>query len=146
MKNSMVKLLAGVVVGSVGLSTLILTRRLKGPKSYYDRLPLIRLKNNAGMEVTISAVGAAITKCVVPDANGIKRDVVLGYAQSEEYVVSSSRQCMQATVIIKLHACSPGHTKQVAYSIIDPPHSSFPFSSPFIHPITKACTQHLALV
>mmetsp|Transcript_23343 Transcript_23343/g.59744 ORF Transcript_23343/g.59744 Transcript_23343/m.59744 type:complete len:386 (-) Transcript_23343:414-1571(-) len=86
MKVGLAKLLAGVFVGSVGFSALIWARRNKKPKGYYDSLPWITLRNNVGMEVTISAVGAAITKCLVPDANGNKKDIVLGYSHPEDYV------------------------------------------------------------
>ena len=58
------------------------------PRSWYEALPVFTLKNRLGMEVTISAVGASILKILVPDSKGRKADVVLGYEEVEDYVVS----------------------------------------------------------
>ena len=40
---------------------------------------LYRLSNDKGMEVCITNFGARVVSIVVPDRNGIRRDVVLGY-------------------------------------------------------------------
>ncbi|KAG1655182.1 hypothetical protein FOA52_004201 [Chlamydomonas sp. UWO 241] len=62
--------------------TRLITRR---PRSFYDELPLVKLSNKRGMEVHVSALGAAITKMVVPDKCGRGADVVLGYKDLETY-------------------------------------------------------------
>mmetsp|Transcript_17774 Transcript_17774/g.53277 ORF Transcript_17774/g.53277 Transcript_17774/m.53277 type:complete len:421 (-) Transcript_17774:346-1608(-) len=60
----------------------MVTRR---PASFYEALPLVKLINPAGMQVHISAMGAVITKMIVPDKSGRKADVVLGYEDVESY-------------------------------------------------------------
>jgi aldose 1-epimerase len=44
------------------------------------------LSNSAGMSVRIIALGAAIQSLSVPDRNGVREDVVLGYDSPREYV------------------------------------------------------------
>ena len=43
------------------------------------------LKNKNGMEVSVMDLGATIVSVLVPDRNGVKRDVVLGYDTPQEY-------------------------------------------------------------
>ena len=43
------------------------------------------LKNKNGMEVAVMDLGATIVSVFVPDKNGLKRDVVLGYDTPQEY-------------------------------------------------------------
>ena len=43
------------------------------------------LTNSKGAEVTLSSVGAAIVRVVVPDAKGHMDDVVLGYTDPHDY-------------------------------------------------------------
>lgn len=43
------------------------------------------LKNSKGMEAVVSDFGAALLKLYVPDKNGKKQDVVLGYETLEDY-------------------------------------------------------------
>ncbi len=43
------------------------------------------LKNKNGMEVTLLDMGAVIQSLIVPDKNGVKKDVMLGYDTLEEY-------------------------------------------------------------
>ena len=43
------------------------------------------LKNKNGMEVAVMDLGATIVSVLVPDKNGLKRDVVLGYDTPQEY-------------------------------------------------------------
>ncbi len=43
------------------------------------------ISNANGMSVTVSELGAIITEIIVPDKNGGKRDVVLGYDSAEPY-------------------------------------------------------------
>lgn len=46
---------------------------------------LYTLKNSKGMEITVSDFGAVLTKVLIPDSVGKKRDVVLGYGSLKEY-------------------------------------------------------------
>lgn len=64
-------------------SMMSMSRR---PPSWYEALPVFRLKNKKGMEVHITPIGAAITQLIVPDKHGKKSDVVLGYDDVETYV------------------------------------------------------------
>ena len=43
------------------------------------------LKNSNGMEVSVTNFGGRITSVVLADKNGIKRDVVLGFDNVEDY-------------------------------------------------------------
>ncbi len=43
------------------------------------------MKNDAGMEVTVTSFGGRITSILVPDRDGVKRDVVLGFDKVEDY-------------------------------------------------------------
>ena len=43
------------------------------------------LKNKNGMEVAVMDLGATIVSVLVPDREGVNRDVVLGYDTSQEY-------------------------------------------------------------
>lgn len=45
---------------------------------------MYKLHNNAGMEVTITNYGGRVTALVVPDKDGVKRDVVLGFDKVED--------------------------------------------------------------
>ena len=48
-------------------------------------IDLFTLQNKQGMELSITNFGAAIQSCLVPLANGKKRDIVLGYSSVEDY-------------------------------------------------------------
>ena len=48
-------------------------------------ITLVTLTNSKGAEVTLSSVGAAIVRVVVPDAKGHMDDVVLGYTDPHDY-------------------------------------------------------------
>jgi aldose 1-epimerase len=50
------------------------------------RVEAAELSNSAGMSVRIIALGAAIQSLTVPDRNGVREDVVLGYDSPREYV------------------------------------------------------------
>lgn len=43
------------------------------------------LKNKNGMEVAVMDLGATIVSVLVPDREGVNRDVVLGYDTPQEY-------------------------------------------------------------
>eukprot|EP00798_Chlamydomonas_sp_ICE-L_P019318 gene19318-25970_t len=64
-------------------SMLSMSRR---PASWYETLPVFSLKNKKGMEVHITPIGASIVQMIVPDKNGKKADIVLGYEDVESYV------------------------------------------------------------
>ena len=51
---------------------------------------LFTLKNRNGMEITVSDLGAVLTRVIVPDQEGQPRDVVLGYGSANEYRKNTS--------------------------------------------------------
>ena len=51
---------------------------------------LYTMTNENGMEVAVTTVGAAIVKLIVPDAEGKKADLVLGFDKAEDYLVNPS--------------------------------------------------------
>jgi len=61
-----------------------------------SRVEAAELSNSAGMSVRIIALGAAIQSLTVPDRNGTREDVVLGYDSPRDYL--AKRQYFGATV------------------------------------------------
>ena len=57
-----------------------------------------KLKNNAGMEVTVTNFGARIVSVVLPDKDGVKRDVVLGFDTVEEYYPENNQSDFGAAI------------------------------------------------
>lgn len=51
---------------------------------------LYTIKNSRGMEVAVTNIGAVIVKILVPDENGKKDDVVLGFDSGEKYYDNGS--------------------------------------------------------
>ncbi|KAJ9506097.1 hypothetical protein QJQ45_016582 [Haematococcus lacustris] len=90
MSQLAVRLAVAAVVTTTVTAIYLLKRfrRQQVKPSVYDQLPSLTLKNNHGMEVVISAMGAAIVRLTVPDRNGKKADVVLGYATPQEYATA----------------------------------------------------------
>ena len=56
------------------------------------------LRNSAGMEVAVTNFGARIVKILVKDAQGVPRDVVLGFDGVEEYLPENNRTDFGALV------------------------------------------------
>lgn len=54
-------------------------------KGTYGGFELFTLKNKNGMQADIISVGASIVNLIVPDKEGKMRDVMLGYANGEDY-------------------------------------------------------------
>lgn len=54
-------------------------------KGNYGGYELFTLKNKNGMQADILSVGASIVNLIVPDKDGKFRDVMLGYANGEDY-------------------------------------------------------------
>ncbi len=48
-----------------------------------------KLSNKSGMEVTITNYGGRVTALVVPDRDGVMRDVVLGFDKVEDYYLEN---------------------------------------------------------
>ena len=59
---------------------------------------LYGLRNSAGMEVAVTNLGARIVKILVKDAQGVPRDVVLGFDSVEEYLPENHRTDFGALV------------------------------------------------
>ncbi len=43
------------------------------------------LKNDAGMQVKVTPFGGRITSVILPDRDGVERDIVLGFDRVEDY-------------------------------------------------------------
>ncbi len=56
------------------------------------------LKNDAGMEVTITNFGGRISSVLVPDRDGVKRDVVLGFDKVEDYYPENHKSDFGASI------------------------------------------------
>jgi aldose 1-epimerase len=63
-----------------------ITRKPFGTGPDGEEVCLYTLRNNQGVEVSITNYGGAITTIKAPDRNGVFGDVVLGYDTLEEYV------------------------------------------------------------
>lgn len=53
-------------------------------------ITLYTLSNGAGMEASVTDLGAVLVKLIVPDAKGAKQDVVLGFDKGEDYLANPS--------------------------------------------------------
>ncbi len=56
------------------------------------------LSNEAGMEVKITNYGGRIMSIVLPDKNGVKRDVVLGFDKVEDYYPENNQSDFGAAI------------------------------------------------
>ena len=61
-----------------------MNRTVFGAAEGEQKVSLFTLKNRNGMEITMSDLGAVLTRVIVPDQEGHPRDVVLGYESPEE--------------------------------------------------------------
>ncbi len=91
MKTKPFLLLASVILLSCSQSEEHLTESGLDPKAFLsvtqqgDSTALFVLNNNNGMEVCVTNFGARIVSVVVPDRDGIMRDVVLGFDNIKDY-------------------------------------------------------------
>lgn len=60
--------------------------------TYFDgtKVRLFTLTNKNGMSISLSNLGAALVKALVPDKNGVISDVVLGFDKAEDYLDNPS--------------------------------------------------------
>ena len=63
---------------------------LFGTNSDKTEVKLYTLTNAGGMSISVSNLGAALVKVLVPDKNGVKADVVLGFDRAEDYLDNPS--------------------------------------------------------
>ena len=56
------------------------------------------LSNENGMEVTVTNFGGRITSVVIPDRDGVKRDVVLGFDKVEDYYPQNNMSDFGASI------------------------------------------------
>ena len=56
------------------------------------------MKNKAGMEVTVTKFGGRITSIIVPDRDGVKHDVVLGFDKVEDYYPENHQSDFGASI------------------------------------------------
>lgn len=91
MKTKPFLLLASVILLSCSQSEEHLTESGLDPKAFLsvtqqgDSTALFVLNNNNGMEVCVTNFGARIVSVLVPDRDGIMRDVVLGFDNIKDY-------------------------------------------------------------
>lgn len=91
MKTKPFLLLASVILLSCSQSEEHLTESGLDPKAFLsvtqqgDSTALFVLNNNNGMEVCVTNFGARIVTVLVPDRDGIMRDVVLGFDNIKDY-------------------------------------------------------------
>ena len=57
-----------------------------------------KLSNKSGMEVTVTNFGGRITSIVLPDKDGVKRDVVLGFDKVEDYYPENNQTDFGASI------------------------------------------------
>ena len=57
-----------------------------------------KLSNASGMEVTVTNFGGRITAIVLPDRDGVKRDVVLGFDKVEDYYPENNQTDFGASI------------------------------------------------
>ena len=57
-----------------------------------------KLSNASGMEVTVTNFGGRITAIVLPDKDGVKRDVVLGFDKVEDYYPENNQTDFGASI------------------------------------------------
>lgn len=62
------------------------TKRLFGKYPDGRDVTLYTITNSKGMQIAVSDLGAALVSVVVPDKNGDKKDVVLGFDKAEDYL------------------------------------------------------------
>ena len=91
MKTKPFLLIASVILLSCSQSEEHLTESGLDPKAFLsvtqqgDSTALFVLNNNNGMEVCVTNFGARIVSVLVPDRDGIMRDVVLGFDNIKDY-------------------------------------------------------------
>ena len=91
MKTKLFLLLASVILLSCSQFEEHLTESGLDPKAFLsvtqqgDSTALFVLNNNNGMEVCVTNFGARIVSVLVPDRDGIMRDVVLGFDNIKDY-------------------------------------------------------------
>ena len=57
-----------------------------------------KMTNASGMEVTVTNFGGRITSIVLPDKDGVKRDVVLGFDKVEDYYPENNQTDFGASI------------------------------------------------
>ena len=78
------------------LTALCAVAALSCAKEQGDRF--YKLRNHAGMEVTVTNYGGRIVSVVLPDRDGVKRDVVLGFETVEAYYPENNRSEFGAAI------------------------------------------------
>lgn len=68
------------------------------PVEDFDSIKLYTLKNSSGVTVKVTNFGAIITSIVVPDRDGNRADVALGYNRVEDYINAVDKPYFGAVV------------------------------------------------
>ncbi len=72
----------------IGGSYMKVTKKPFGTTKDGEKASTYTIRNDHGMEVTLMDYGAIIMNVIVPDKNGNKEDVVLGYEKLSDYEVN----------------------------------------------------------
>lgn len=89
------------ILALIAVPTVVLAGESSASKvavSDFDSIKLYTLKNKAGMEVKVTNYGAIIASIVVPDRNGKRDDIVLGYDRVEDYMNAVDKPYFGAVV------------------------------------------------
>lgn len=91
-------LFAWLLVPSTLLLSLVLNSSVSAQVEDFDSIKLYTLKNQQGMTVRVTNYGAIITSLVVPDRDGNRSDVALGYDRLEKYINAVDKPYFGAVV------------------------------------------------
>ena len=74
------------------------TASVSGQVKDFDSIKLYTLENESGMTVRVTNYGAIITSIIVPDRNGKRADIALGYNRVEDYINAVDKPYFGAVV------------------------------------------------
>ena len=86
------KTITKFIMGLCAFAALSCGQKSEEPDQIYT------LKNDAGMEVKVTNFGGRLMSVVVPDRDGVKRDVILGFDTVEEYYPENNQTDFGASI------------------------------------------------
>lgn len=107
-----------LILTGLGVLTLFACSRTADPDQFY------KLTNDAGMEVTVTDFGGRITSILVPDKDGTKRDVVLGFDTVAEYHPDVNQSDFGAAIGRYANRIDQGHL-EIDGKVYQLPHNNF---------------------
>ena len=69
---------------------MVIEEKEFGTYSDGTKVKLYTITNRNGMSISVTDLGAALVKALVPDKNGVAADVVLGFDKGSDYMSNSS--------------------------------------------------------